>query len=159
MATVIVAGVLMFCVTARFILVVFVILTVFVPMVPMLLVLVTVVVLMFMIAFMVPMIVAMMIFVTMVCVLVVSMIMAVRRGRFASLAGYQVHATLGAAARLILDNIRMHGADIFDPGMQDRRVEIPGRDRKGTFSQCPLQPVNRAGQFLLRETCGNIGAR
>ena len=82
---------------------------------------------------------AMLVFVAMVFVIfVMFMIAAAVRGRLPGFAGYQVHATFGAATRLILHNFGMHGADILDPGVHYRGVEILRRVCKGTVSQCPL---------------------
>lgn len=70
----------------------------------------------------------MLVFVIMVLVfvMIVAMVMTMLRGRLPRLSGDQVHTTLGATARLVLDNFRVHGADILDPGVQDRGVEILG---------------------------------
>lgn len=90
-------------------------------------VLITVVmVIMAMIVFMVVLrflIMAMLVLVLVLVVLVivvVFMIAAALRRRFPRFPGYQVHATFRAAARLVFDNFRMHGADILDPGVQNR---------------------------------------
>ena len=70
----------------------------------------------------------MLVFVLMVPVLamIVPMVMVMLGGRLPCLPGDQVHATLGATTRLVLDNFRVHGADIVDPGVQNSGVEILG---------------------------------
>ena len=68
----------------------------------------------------------MLVFVLMVPVLAMIVPMVMLGGRLPCLPGDQVHATLGATTRLVLDNFRVHGADILYPGVQNRGVEILG---------------------------------
>jgi hypothetical protein len=65
------------------------------------------------------MLVIMAVFVLMSVVLVF-MSVVVFRSRLPGFAGYQIHAAFGATAWLVLDNFRVHGANILNSGMQDR---------------------------------------
>ena len=89
----------------------------------MLMLMVVVVIMMMLVLIIMFMLVVMMVFVVPMFVI---MVMTVLRGRFPGLVGYQIHTTFGTATRLVLDNFRVHGADILDPGVQDRGVEILG---------------------------------
>ncbi|PXX93697.1 hypothetical protein DIT71_02540 [Marinobacter vulgaris] len=79
-------------------------------------------VLMIMVMFMIMVALLLLIMVVLVLVAMVFVIMVVFMvgRRFTGFPGYQVHATFRAAARLVFDNFRMHGADILDPGVQNR---------------------------------------
>ncbi len=70
--------------------------------------------------------------------MVVLVIVAALRGRFPGFARYQVHAAFGATARLVFNDLRVHGADILDSGMQNIGVKILRRFRKGTVDKCAL---------------------
>ena len=97
MPAVIVAGMLMFCASIGLIVLMSMIMAVFVPMVLMAMMLVSVTMMLF-----------------------VFMVVPVLRSRLPGFPGYQVHSTLGATARFVLNNFRVHGADILNSGMQNR---------------------------------------
>ena len=119
-----------------FIVVVFVIMVVFMILAMMMLVvrMVFMLLLMFMImAVFVPMAVMLFLIMPMVMVvLLMIMLVAVFLSCFGAtrvipgFARYQVHAALRAAARFVFDYFRVHRADILNPGMKDRSVEIVG---------------------------------
>jgi hypothetical protein len=80
----------------------------------------------------VPMVLMLFLIMPMVLVVLVTMVVAVPCAGFRStrvspgLVSHQVHAAFWAAARLVLDNFRVHGADILNPDIQDRSIEILG---------------------------------